>query len=233
MYLLSEVNKTSGLKLISSFVFITTLLTTDFLRMRIDNVSYNKIMKKSLMILLLFFYSCSSNNNTTNSSINSTSSIRQENIASSYFLPDEIVQELNLNLKRCQELDNTVKEIVDEFDLIFNDNFKIYSEWEDESSKQSPDHQNISDLRDMYIDNSFELRTLTSVIDITLDLEPKCFDETLIKDFSEASITRTIQGSKRRWGNQISFLIEKIDIMNKNTKFPGKYGSGEFPSLDN
>ena len=185
------------------------------------------------MILLLVFYSCSSNTNTTNSSINSTSSIRQENIVSNYFLPNDIVNELNLNLKRCQELDNTVKEIVDEFDLIFSDNFKIYSEWENESSKQSPDHQLISDLRDMYIDNSFELRTLTSVIDLTLDLEPKCFDETLVKDFSEASITRTIQGSKRRWSNQISFLIEKIDLMNKNTKFPGKYGSGEFPNLDN
>ena len=45
MYSLNREISISGLRSISSFVFITTLLTTDFLRMRTDNVSYNVFMQ--------------------------------------------------------------------------------------------------------------------------------------------------------------------------------------------
>ena len=56
MYFLSEANKTSGLKLISSFVFITPFLTEDYQRIWTDNMSYNCYMKRVLVFLL--YVSC-------------------------------------------------------------------------------------------------------------------------------------------------------------------------------
>jgi hypothetical protein len=54
MYSLNREISISGLRSISSFVFITSLLTTDFLRMRTDNVSYNVYMKGFKNLKLYF-----------------------------------------------------------------------------------------------------------------------------------------------------------------------------------
>ena len=45
-------------------------------------------------------------------------------------------------------------------------------------------------------------------------------------------ITRTLQGNKRRWANQLSYILETITFMNKNTKLPGVYGSDDLPTLE-
>jgi len=52
MYSLNREISISGLRSISSFVLIPSLLTTDFLRMRTDNVSYNVYMRKFFEVVI-------------------------------------------------------------------------------------------------------------------------------------------------------------------------------------
>tara|TARA_X000000368_G_scaffold417932_1_gene415817 strand:- start:81 stop:680 length:600 start_codon:yes stop_codon:yes gene_type:complete len=195
-------------------------------------------MKKWIITFTFFIFSCGPVETTQNNikpntrTEEASTSILKTEVTSYYSVPKNISDRLNLNLKRCKELDNTVIEIVDDFENLFYENFSIYDKWEEESIKSSQDTQLISDLRDAYIKNAFELRTLINVINITLELEPSCFDELLILDFEEVKITRTLQGNKRRWANQLSYILETITFMNKNTKLPGVYGSDDLPTLE-